>query len=275
MGISICSRVSEGELSKWNQFQCEKEYFSEEQDDDSSNLGGLSKCMSFPRRNDFEKVSQGKRAISEQVFRSRGYSLQERIQDWNRSPKVNRGAELQAERYCKIVTDDTLKHLSDTVRTADSIVEKCFTIRNELVRQNDVLSKAEADISIVEHDNDQNKNTLRGMSSWICKSRNVRLKKVKNINVCEEEELYTFGRTKCTSLSLSQCKSNDMQQAQIRAHMGQIDSAMDTIAVHQNDIACKLDREEGRFTRFENRLTNADEEINSQTRTIKRITKKF
>lgn len=93
-----------------------------------------------------------------------------------------------------------------------------------------------------------------------------------NLKSCKEGEgLRTFDKTKYKSSTLSKGTSDDLQQTQIRAVIGKLNSAMDTIIEHQIDIASELNTQEGRLTRFENRLGNADENINRHTNTIKTI----
>jgi len=274
MGVAICSHVSKDERCEWNYFQRDNESRTSEDEEDTghdSDSLNLLKCMSFPRRTNYANVSLGKRAISEQV-RSRSYSLPDKMKDWHQSPEVNREAELQAERYSNMVKSETMKHLSDTVRTADSIVGKSYAIRNELARQGHVLSKAESDVCIIEKDIYHNSGTLRRMSAKICKHRNVTPKKDVNLKSCKEGEgLPTFDKTEYKSSSLSKGTSDDLQQTQIRAVIGKLNSAMDTIIEHQIDIASELNTQEGRLTRFENRVGNADENINRHTNTIKTI----
>merc|ERR1719285_904395 len=97
--------------------------------------------MSVPDLSGLKKATQLNRPKTEQVLRSREYSLQQKMKDRRRSSVVNGEAELQAKRWCKMVTDDTLKHLSHTVRIAGTIVDKGVVINNELARQDSVLSK--------------------------------------------------------------------------------------------------------------------------------------
>jgi len=278
MGLSICSGKSSGEPCKRNYFQRGNESHTSGEEEDTGHDNdsfSLLKYMSFPSFRNLEKVSLKKRAIPEKV-RSRGYSLQDKMKDWHESPEVNTAAELQAERYTKIVEDDTMKHLSDTIRTADSIVLKSCDIRNELGRQRHVLSQAESDTSIVENDIHRTSGTLRVMSSMICKPRNVITKKdvnLKSDNKCEG--LSTFDRTKYKSSGLSKGTSDELQQTQISAGMGKLDTLMDTIISYQSDIASDLSSQEGRLTRFENRLATVDENINSHCHTIRKIMDKL
>merc|ERR1719419_246722 len=97
--------------------------------------------MSVPDLTDLEKATQFNRSKTEEVLRLRGHLLLERMKDRRRSSVMNGEAELQAKRWCKMVTDDTLKHLSHSVHIAKKIVEKGVAINNELARHDSLLSK--------------------------------------------------------------------------------------------------------------------------------------
>merc|ERR1719419_45637 len=113
----------------------------------------------------FDDATMTKRSKSAFVPRSRERSLHKEKIDWHRSSVVNPEGELQAERYSKMITDDSLKHLRHTIRTAGSIVDKGTSINDELARQERVLSKAENDIAITEYETDQTTEKLKGMKS--------------------------------------------------------------------------------------------------------------
>jgi len=274
MGVSICT-VCKGERRKWSNFQYDSESHTSDEEEDTGNYKGslnLLKYISLPSGGNFDKVSRKKRAISERK-RSRGYSLQEKIEHWQRSEEVNKEAEFHAEQHSKVITDDTLKNLGKTLRTADSIVGKSLSIRDELARQSRVLSQGESDVSAIEDDIAQTSATLTAMSSIVTKPRISILKK--DMKCKEDEGLHIPCKPTLKSLSLSGSSADDMQQTLISAGIGQLDMAMDTIASHQIDIAYELTTQEERFTRFENRLTNAEEKIKSQSHTMKKVMKKF
>merc|ERR1712061_777321 len=97
----------------------------------------------------------------------------------------NTDAELQARRYSEMVMDDTLKHLSQTIRSANSSVEEGAAITNELARQARVLSDAETDISIAEYNTNQVAQTLRGMRSLRGKLKSVIWEKKQELRTIE------------------------------------------------------------------------------------------
>jgi len=289
MGVSMCSQASTSERSNVHEFQYAETLHTSEQDDtddDSEifNLGRISKCLSLPGLSDLDKPATMNRAKSEQVLRSSGYSYQKKMKDRRRSSVVNQEAELQAKRYSKIVMDDTLKHLSHTIRTASSIVEIGDGINNELARQERVLSKAETDISIAEYETDQMTQTLKGMRSLRGKLKNVIWKKEPKLKIkdfdCERSTfsnldllkedvgLSSFSRMECKPSSTYKATSEDMHQTQINAGMGQLHKALDIMKVQQVEAAWALDSHERRLSMFENQVTTTNNKINCQSRMI-------
>merc|ERR1719233_124129 len=141
--------------------------------------------MALPDMVDLEKETPSDRTKTGRVLRSGGFSLQNKIKYWHQSSVVNREAELQAKRWCKMVTDDTLKHISHSVHIAGSIVEKGVAINNGLARHRSLLSKAETDISLSKYESEQAAETLSGMRSLRSKLKNVIWKKEPKLNMEE------------------------------------------------------------------------------------------
>merc|ERR1719419_661287 len=139
--------------------------------------------MSLPDMVDLEKETPLDRTKTERVLRSRAFSFQTKMIDWHQSSVMNREAELQAKRWCKMVTDDTLKHISHSVHIAEKIVEKGVAINNELARHDSLLSKAEADISISKYETEEVAETLKGMRSLRSKLKNVIWKKEPKLKI--------------------------------------------------------------------------------------------
>jgi len=290
----MCS-ISKGERGNIDEFQYDMRWdTSEEQedaDDDSEyfNLGRMGRCMSLPDMVDLEKETPLDRTKTERVLRSRAFSFQTKMIDWHQSSVMNREAELQAKRWCKMVTDDTLKHISHSVHIAEKIVEKGVAINNELARHDSLLSKAETDISLSKYQTEEVAETLKGMRSLRSKLKNVIRKKESKLKMQEfdsktgpfnkvnldlfEENVgsCSSSKTECKSPSLSKDTSDDIQQTQIKAGMGQLHMALDIIAVQQMDVALALDTQEERLTMFENQLTTTNEKINRQTRMMRSI----
>jgi len=249
--------------------------------------------MIIPETRGSKKFAPMRRVKSEQVVRSRGWSSQEKMKNWHRSSVVNQEAELQAKRYSEMVMDDTLKHLSRTIRTAGSIVEKGTCINNELARQDRVLSNAETDISIAEYETDQVSETLKGMRSLRGKLKSVIWKKepklritefdsrrstFSNVNFDSLEEgvgLCAFSKMDSKSQSLFKKTSEDKQQIQFKAGVGQLHKVLDIMTEQQKEAACALESQEGRLSTFENRLTTTNNKINRQSQMIDTIMGKF
>jgi len=277
MGLSMCS-ISTGEQSNIQEFQYDMTWeTSEEQedtDDDNAyfNLGRMDRCRSAPDLISLEKATQLNRAETEHVLRSRAYSLRESLKDRRRSSVMNGEAELQAKLLCKMVTDDTLKHLSHTVRIAGTIVEKGVVINNELARQDSVLSKKMTDIEQVTQ-------TLNGMRSWRSKLKSSLWKKEPKLNMKEFDSkrscfsavnldllkdagLCPLSKLACSSSTILKATSEDTQQTRIKAGMGHLHKALDIIAVQQMDVALALDTQEGRLSMFENGMVTTNKKLN-------------
>jgi len=298
MGVNLCSCKTR---SSTDQFQFTEEMLtSEEQedtddDDEFFNLGTMSRCVSVPDelRQVLKVGTDYGRAKSLELARSREYSRRKKMKDWHRSSVLNPEGELQAKRYSKMVTNDSLEHLRQTIRTASSIVDKGTAINDELARQESVLSKAENDVAITEYDTDQTTQTLKGMKSLKGKLSSVIWKKEPklrinefsnetstfsnvNLNLLEEDVgLCAFSKiqsSKASSLSKDVSEdTEDMQQTQIKAGIGQLHKALDAITLQQVDTAYALDKQEGRLSVFENRISTTHQKINCQTQLINSI----
>jgi len=294
MGVSMCS-LSKDEQADFHEFQYDMEWdTSEEQedtDDDNEyfNLAKMGRCMSLPNVSGLETITPTNRTKAKQVLRSRGNSFGEKMNDWQRSSVVNPEAELQAKRWCNLVTDDTLKHLSHTVLIAGSIVETGVAINDELSRQDGLLSTAESDLSISKYETEQLAKTPKGVRCFRSNLKNVIWKKLPKLKLKDfdsrtssfsnvklelvEEDVRTFSLSKMEgkSPSLSQDTSKDIHQIQIKAGMADLHRALDMIAVQQMDVASTLHRHEGRFNMFEDQVSTTNSKICRQRRMINRI----
>jgi len=300
MGLSMCSQVRP--RSNINKFQStEWIHSSEEQediDDDHEYFKLGRMCGSFKTPEELRQVLPGKteirRARSQQLPRSKKCSMQKKMKDLHLS-SVSEG-ELQAERYSKLVMDDSLKNLRETIHTASFIVDKGTAINDELERQKHVLSNAENDIAIAEYDTDQITETLKGMKSLKGKLARIIWKKEPKLRIDEfsteagsfsnvnldllEEEVGLCAFSKMQSsqkLSLFKDISKDTegtQQTEIKAAIGQLHKTLDAITLQQVDTASALDQQDGRLSVFENRLSTTQNKINCQTQTITSIIRK-
>jgi len=233
-----------------------------------------------------------KRSQSAHVPRSRKRSIHKETKDWHRSSKVNQEGELQAERYCKLVTDDTWKQLRNTLRTAGSIVDKGNAINDELARQELVLSTAANDIAFAEYEIDQATEKLKGMKSLKGKVSSMVWKKQPKLRVDEFREdadsfcnvdlslldedvgLCTFSKmreSKASSVSNDISEDTEGTQVLMKAGIGQLHKTLDAITVQQMNTALALDQQDGRLSIFENRMSTTQQKINCQTQMINGI----
>jgi len=295
MGVSMCSQASHRATNNLHEFQCieDLESSDEKQNSDDDQVfynGRLRRSATMPAelRQILDDAGQIGRAKSACVLRQRKSSIQEKMKTWHRSSVMNPEGELQAKRYSKMVTDDTLEHLRQTIRTASSIVEKGTAINDELARQERVLSTAENDIAIAEYETDQSTQKLRGMKSVKGKLASVIWKKEPKLRINEfSKETSTFSNVNlnlpggdvglCAFNQMQNStasKSEDMgdvQQNKIKAGIGQLFKTLDAMTVQQVETAWALGKQEGRLSMFENRLSTTHKKMNCQTQMMNSI----
>jgi len=298
----MCSQVRP--RSNIHKFQAtEWIHSSEEQediDDDHKYFKQGRMCSSFRTPEDLRQVLPGKTEIrrvrSQQLPRSKKYSMQKKMKDSHLTSVSDTEGELQAEQYSKVVMDDSLKHLREAIHTASFMIDKGTAINDELERQKHVLSNAENDIAIAEYDTDQLTETLKGMKSLKGKFARIIWKKEPklrldefstethsfsnvNLDLLEEEVgLCAFSKMQSSeALSLVKDISIDTegtQQTEIKAAIGQLHKTLDAITLQQVDTASALDQQDGRLSVFENRLSTTQNKIHCQTQTITKIIRK-
>jgi len=297
MGVTLCSCKTRSSIDN---FYCTEEMVTSDEEEDTDgdeffNLGKMGRCVTMP--DELRQVLQGpskpRKIKSWPQSRSEECLMEKKMKDWPRSSVLNPEGELQAKRYSKMVTNDSLRHLRETIRTASSIVDKGTSINDELARQERVLSKAENDIAIAEYDTDQTTETLKGMKSLKGKLASVIWKKepklrinkfnketsaFSNVNLSllnEDVGLCAFSKmqsSKVSSLSKDMSEDTvDKQQTQIKAGIGQLHEALDAITLQQMDTAYAIDKQDGRLSVFDNRISTTHQKINCQTQMIKSI----
>jgi len=212
---------------------------------------------------------------------SRGFSLENRMKEWHRSSVVNRKAECAAKQYTEMIQDDTLRHLSHSVRVAGSIAGKGSDINVELRRQELVLRKADVDISFAEYETDQTTETLKGMKSLRSKfSRSIRKKEPKlkaqlfnDIDLLNGEMGLNALSRKCSPRPVSEYGGSpkDIKQKQIKTGMEELNGVLDVIKAQQIDAAWTLNRHGKHLTVFENKLGSTHKKINEQSQVISNI----
>jgi len=295
MGMSMCSQACNRETNNLHQFHYTEDMHTSDDwewsDDDQGIHGGrMRRGVSMPveLRQILHDSASIRRAKSAYVPRPRESSVQEKIQDRHRSSVVNPEGELQAKRYSKIVTDDTLGRLRDTICLASSIVDKGTDINDELARQERVLSTAENDIAIAEYETDQSTEKLKGMKSFKGKLASILWKKEPKLRINEfSKETRTFSDVNLNLLkgdvglcSFSTMQTNtasisenneDVEQVKINAGIGQLHKTLDAITVQQVETLWALENQEGRLSVFENSVSTTQQKINCQTQMINSI----
>jgi len=291
MGVSMCSQVC-NRKAVHNVYDVPVTDVWDTTDEDSIDdkdwhLNNPMPKKSFSMPLDYhevlEEVSTIKRAKSGQLLRSSGYSLQDRMKDRSRSSVVDREMESTAKRYCKMVREDSMRSLHQTISVASSIVEKGSDINKELARQEQVISMAETDISIAEFDIDEVTDVLKGMSSLRGKLSSVLKKKKPKLKVTPprnmdmnlmngEVGLFSFSKISTPeSSSPSKGSEEDTHQKRIMEGIGHLNQALDAIAVQQLDTAMTLDRNEEGLSVFEDQMTRTHQKIKSQSKMMNKI----
>jgi len=289
----MCSQETNGKGSNTSSFHfTERWYVSEEEEDDKEEFFRVKSLTvnSLPDNfhRDSVKTYPGERAKTERMSRVKGYSLEEKMKQRHRSSSVSREGEEWAKQYSKKVTDNTLEHIHDTVVVANSIVLKSASINEELGRQERVLSNAEKDISAAEYDTDVTSRTLKGMSSLGGKIANTlsTRKPKKKIKVSSEINfalingelgLCAYSRMGSTESYYSNTgteSSVHTAEHQIKAGIGQLHNALDVIKIHQLETAWALERQEGRFSVFEDKMDTTNKRLYNQNKMINKITSK-
>jgi len=262
---------------------------SEEEDEEEAvSYPKVRKTKSVPPNvnGDSVKIPPMARANTERVSRISGYSLAERMKDLQRrrSSVVSREGELLAKQYSNMVRNDTLKHLNNTVRVADSIVQKGANINDELGRQERFLCTVDNDMSTIDYDTDLTARTLKGMtslrgkiSSTISKRKSKRKLNKLNFDLMAGEGLCALSRISTTESLYSPTVTESSvytPEQQIKTGLGQLNNALDVIKVQQLDTAWALQRQEGFLSVFEGKLDTTHEKINHQNSLMKNIMNK-
>jgi len=295
MGASLCSQARPRN-SNLHEYLYRGELLTSEERDDSDDINNDFKFHRVRTRTMPEELRQvlhdpaWMRSKAKSMPRSRECATHKKTEDWHRSSVVNGEGKLQAERYCKMITDDTLGHLRHTIRTASSILGKGTAINDELARQDRVLSEAGNDIAITEYETDQTTEKIKGMKSLSGKLRSMVWKKEPklrelsrerssfinvNMDLLEEDiglcAFSKMGGSKASSISKDKAKDAESVESQMKAGIGQLHKTLDAITVQQVDTAWTLDQQDGRLSMFENRMSSTHQKINCQTQMIKSI----
>jgi len=293
MGVAMCLQARNSIETNMSSFKFQVQWHASEEEEEEDEE---EECVRYPKvsftsmsrdfNRDSLKVSPIERARTERTTRERGYPLKDRMKERHRSSSVTREGEQWALGYSNMVTDDTLKHLNDTVRVANSIVLKSGDISKELDRQERVLCKAEEEISTVEYDTDVTSQTLKEMSSLRSKIASTVFPRKKPKPKPEALAKIDFGIMNgqaglCAFSRMADCKtiysptvtesSGNTPQQRLKVGMGHLHNALDVITVQQLDTAWVLERQEGRLSKFEDNLGTTHKKINRQSQMINKI----
>jgi len=289
MGLALCSKGHSGRTTTFSQYRISQQWHvSDEEETDDEGTSDFVQSIRFksvsidsnsaPVKTTLNKREKSQRASGVRQIRS--FSLEDRMKDWHQSSVVYRKAERAAKVYTEIVKDDTLRHLSNTIRLAGSIADKGGDINEELRRQEHVLRQADTDISFVEYQSDQATEILKGMRSLRGKVGSIRKKKPKlKVQVFNDCDLLNPEMGLCIMSARITPKPEptnvgspkDLKEQQIKAGMGELNMALDSIKMQQVDAALTLDRQERHLVVFGNKLDTTRTKINQQRHVISGI----
>lgn len=277
MGISLCSCSdipSKPEVEKYEELSESSPSLEEEEEDDSAVF--LTRAQTMPARYG-SKISKLQRPSSVAVSKSNPEfsdgrsSLRQRIEQRSNNPKPFITGEREAKLYAEAVERDTLKHVGNTLRIAQGIVQKSDDITEELVRQGDVICTVNKDIHDTEQVVNQTNHTLKGMKSIRGKVGNMLWRKKPEVQAYEgfqDNRGSKIKNRRCVSAPVQM--QNDMSpggtnQQQIKGGLTQLNLVMDTIKTRQMDITDEIKRQDKQLGAFSNNMGRTQEKIKVQT----------
>jgi len=273
MGISLCSCSDDPPKfeEKYEDVSESSPNLEEEEEDDLEVF--LTRAHTMPARYgsklQIPRVSVNK---SKTLFTDAGRpSLRKRIEQRRSNPKPFITGEREAKLYAEAVERDTLKHVGNTLRIAESIVQKSDDITEELVRQGDVISTVNSDIHDTEQVVNQTNFTLKGMKSIRGKVGNILFRKKPEVQAYQgfqDNRGSNIRNRRCVSLPVQM--QNDMtpggtNQQQIKGGLKQLNLVMDTIKTRQMDITDEIKRQDRQLGEFSNNMGRTQDKIKIQT----------
>jgi len=300
----MCSQTSTGGPSKHADFLVTKQWSSSEEEESTNpvivarrTMPVLHPCRRQPRstirsKSVPDRSCTGRRKINtiekakSDPTKMRGSSLEKRMKEWHSSSSTIRSAESTAKDYSNMLQDDSLKHLHQSIRMADSIVQKGTNINQELARQQDLIRKTDNEISLAEYDTDLSNERLRGMSSISCKLMNMIRKskrpklKVKAFNTVDvlngELGFCSMSSKLCSPSTIppARASAKDTKQQQLKSGIGELHTTLDIIREQQMDTAWSLKQQEKELSVFEDKMDRTKTKIEQQCQLINNIVSK-
>jgi len=244
---------------------------------------GRGRCRSLPydARGSKTKPTFHKSKTARRTTLSVGSSLENRMEEWQRSSLVDMKGERAAKKYTEMVKDDTLKHLRKSIIVATSVVDKGADINEELRRQEHVLRNADMDISFTEEETNETAQKLRGMTSLNGKLMSAMRKKKPKIRsqMYNDFDLLDGELGLCSlsrhysGVSKPQYRGSlkDTKEQQIKAGFGDLHKALDAITTQQFDAAWTLDRQKNHLSVLEKKLDSTHTKITTQNQVMSSI----
>jgi len=271
MGISLCSCSDDPpklEVEKYEDVSESSPIIEEEEEDYSE--GFLTRAQTMPARSSY-KLHKPRVSVNKSKTLDGRASLKKRIEHRRSNPKPFITGEREAKLYAEAVEKDTLKHVGNTLRIAESIVQKSDDITEELVRQGDVISTVNSDIHDTEQVVNQTNFTLKGMKSIRGKVGNILFRKKPEVQAYQgfqDNRGSNIRNRRCVSLPVQM--QNDMtpggtNQQQIKGGLKQLNLVMDTIKTRQMDITDEIKRQDRQLGEFSNNMGRTQDKIKIQT----------
>jgi len=291
MGVGFCSNFSlcsdppsKPEVKNYGEFSESsaslEEEEEEEEEPDVFQLSFLERAKTLPVHSSSKlKKPSGLIRKSKSIHSSGRSSLQEKLEQRKNKPKPFIKGEREAKLYAEIVERDTLKHVGDTLRIAEMIVQKTDDIGGELARQGNVINQVNSDMHDTELEVNETNKTLKGMKSIRGKMVNmVRQKKPK------VDAYQGFHPNRGSSLRKQRCVSAPVQmeydrpskgtnQQQITGGLEQLNIVMDKIKTRSMDISDEMKRQDKQLGEFSNNMSRTQDKIKVQTRIMNSMRK--
>jgi len=274
MGISLCSCSdvpSKPEVEKYEEVSESSTSLEEEEEDDPAVF--LTRAQTMPARygSKLSKLQRPSVSKSNPEFSNGRSSLRQRIEQKRNNPKPFITGEREAQLYAEAVERDTLKHVGNTLRIAQGIVQKSDDITEELGRQGEVINTVNKDIHDTEQVVNQTNHTLKGMKSIRGKVGNILFRKKPEVQAYEgfqDNRGSIIKNRRCVSAPVQ--RQNDMSiggtnQQQIKGGLTQLNLVMDTIKTRQMDITDEIKRQDKQLGAFSNNMGRTQEKIKVQT----------
>lgn len=187
--------------------------------------------------------------------------------------------ESEAKKYSDYIEEETLMHLSHTIRTADSMVESGYDLCEELARHDNVLKKTDHDLHSIEQDIHETNWTLRSMNSLRGKVANLILRKKPKVDeddcvASDDGSLRVYKSRSAPVNFVSEPQSKGNKQHQIKRGVNHLIKTLDIMKYQHLEIEDELKHQERHLNDFEEHVERLQHDVHHQNYMIKKISNK-